>query len=270
VLVSIGVAVAAGGGAAGYAIARSVTPVETHTVYCSAPAPKSASVTSGQLLASAANVASPSVVAITARSTDVSVTGSGIVIASDGVILTNNHVIANVAVNGGAITVTLPTGESRQAAVVGRSPENDIAVIKADDVDGLRPAILGSMSSLAAGDQVLVIGSALGEPGTVTAGVISALGRTTCASGEGAASEDQDLLGTKPWLPAELTLTNLIQTDAPISEGNSGGALVNTRGEVIGVCTAFTGSGVSSGETGVGFAIRIDVAYNIARQLLGK
>lgn len=265
-----GVVISAGGGIAGYAVARSVTPVQTRTVYCSAPVPAASYAASSQALSIAANVASPSVVAITARSTNIAVTGSGIVMSSDGVILTNNHVIANVAVNGGAITVALADGKTVAAKVVGRDANSDIAVIKAQGVKGLRPAILGSASNLAAGDQVLVIGTALGEPGTVTAGVISALGRSACASGASPSAADEQLYGTKPWLPEQLTLTDLIQTDAPIGEGDSGGALVNIRGEVIGVCTAFTGGGVSSAETGVGFAIRIDVAYNIAQQIIAN
>lgn len=266
--VSVGAVVAAGGGIAGYAIARSVTPVQTQLVYCASPAAIS-SASSGQTLATAANIASQSVVAITAQSVDVSVTGSGIVIRSDGVILTNNHVIANVAVNGGAIKVTFANGKTASAEVLGRSPESDIAVIKAQRVGALQPAILGSASSLTAGEQVLVIGTALGEPGTVTAGIISALGRSACATGETPSETDQQLYGTKPWLPEQLTLTDLIQTDAPIDAGVSGGALVNASGEVVGVCTAFTGDGISSSETGVGFAIRIDVAFNIAKQLIG-
>jgi putative serine protease PepD len=266
--IPLGVAIAAGGGIAGYAIARSVTPIERQTVYCSSPAPTSSTAPAAPALTTAASVALPSVVAVSARSTDVGVTGSGIIISSDGVIVTNNHVVAVVAVNGGAVTVTFANGKKAIADVVGRAPDSDIAVIKARDVHGLRPAILGSAAGLAAGDQVLVIGTALGEPGTVTAGVISALNRSTCASGPTPAAADQKLYGTKPWLPEQLTLVDLIQTDAPISEGDSGGALVNTSGEVIGVCTAYTGSGVSSAETGVGFAIRIDVAYDIAMQLL--
>lgn len=267
--VGVGAFVAAGGGFAGYAIARSVTPVQTHTVYCASPAAIS-STSSGQSLATAADLAAPSVVAITAKSIDVSVTGSGIIIRSDGVILTNNHVIANVAVNGGAITVTFANGKKASADVIGRAPDSDIALIRAKGVDGIQPAILGSAASLTAGEQVLVIGTALGEPGTVTAGIISALGRSACATAESPSETDQQLYGTKPWLPEQLTLTDLIQTDAPIDAGVSGGALVNASGAVVGVCTAFTGDGVSSSETGVGFAIRIDVAYNIAKQLLGS
>lgn len=267
--VAVGAVVAGGGGVAGYAIARSVTPVETHLVYCASPAAIS-SASTGQTLATAANVASQSVVAITAQSVDVSVTGSGIIIRSDGVILTNNHVIANVAVNGGSISVTFASGKTASAKVLGRSPESDIAVIQAHGAGALQPAILGSAGGLSAGEQVLVIGTALGEPGTVTAGIISALGRSACATGEAPSTSDQQLYGTKPWLPDQLTLTDLIQTDAPIDAGDSGGALVNASGEVVGVCTAFTGDGISSSETGVGFAIRIDVAYDIAKQLLGS
>lgn len=266
--ISVGAFVAAGGGIAGYAIARSVTPVQTHLVYCASPA-AIRSAPSGQTLANAATVASQSVVAITAQSVDVAVTGSGIIIRSDGVILTNNHVIANVAVNGGSIKVTFADGKTASAEVLGRAPDSDIAVIKAQGVRALQPAILGSAGDLSAGEQVLVIGTALGEPGTVTAGIISALGRSACATGESPSASDQQLFGTKPWLPEQLTLTELIQTDAPIDAGDSGGALVNASGEVVGVCTAFTGDGISSSETGVGFAIRIDVAYNIAKQLIG-
>lgn len=265
-----GFVIAASGGVGGYAVARSLTPVETRTVYCSSPPVTGSAESSGQALATAARQAAPSVVTVTAETDDVLTTGSGIIIRSDGVILTNNHVIADVAVNGGAITVTFADGKSAPAGILGRSPGNDVAVIQAQGVNGLRPAILGSDSSLAVGDQVLVIGTALGEPGTVTAGIVSALGRSACASGETPSKSQQELYGTKPWLPSELTLTDLIQTDAPIDEGDSGGALVNASGEVIGMCTAFTGNGASSAGTGVGFAIRVDVAYTVARHLLGS
>lgn len=269
-LVAAAVLLTAGtGGLVGYVVARQVTPVTSKTVYCSSPPVASTKPAAGGALAEAAAAVIPSVVSLTATSADVVTSGSGVILRSDGLVLTNNHVIADVAVNGGSISVTLADGRTYPATVVGRSPGEDIALLRVEGVSNLRPAVLGSDARLAPGDSVLVIGNAFGEPDTVTSGIVSAMGRSACTIGPTPSKADQQLYGTRPWLPKQLTLNDLIQTDAPIAEGDSGGALVNALGEVVGICTAFEGGGASSAATGVGYAIEIDVAYRAAQRLLG-
>ena len=166
--------------------------------------------------------------------------GTGIILDAEGHILTNNHVIAGAQ----RITVTLSNGESYSAVLVGGDLDTDTAVIRIE-ADGLQPATLGRSSELEVGEDVIAIGHALGLPGgpTVSKGVVSALGRS---------------ISVNP----QVTMVDLIQTDASINPGNSGGALVNTQGEVIGMNSA----GIPSAQ-GIGFAINIDDAKFIAAQL---
>ena len=167
--------------------------------------------------------------------------GTGIVLQSDGYVLTNNHLIDGAE----SIVITLHNGESYPAKLVGGDPNPDVAVVKID-VMGLQPARAGSTESLQVGQDVIAIGHALALPGgpTVSKGVISALGRSVEAG-------------------LQDTFIDLIQTDASINPGNSGGPLVNDRGEVVGVNTA----GFSGGQ-GINFAINIDDAMVVSRQLI--
>jgi serine protease Do len=167
--------------------------------------------------------------------------GTGIILDTDGHILTNNHVVANAQ----AIVVTLNNGESREASVVGTDPITDLAVIKVVG-NALTPAHLGTSATLEVGEDVIAIGHALGLPGgpTVSKGVVSALGRTIQTD-------------------ARTTIVDLIQTDTSINPGNSGGPLANMRGEIIGINTAIVQSG-----QGIGFAINIDDAKVVAAQLI--
>ncbi|MGZ6791604.1 MAG: S1C family serine protease, partial [Mycobacteriales bacterium] len=187
-------------------------------------------------------------------------TGSGVVLRSDGYVLTNNHVVADAA-QGGTITVSFNGGSQADlpASIVGRDPETDLAVIKVRGARALTPAALGSSSDLVVGDPVVAIGSPLGLAGTVTSGIISALNRTVRVPSEN---------GTDPATP----LFNAIQTDAAINPGNSGGALVDSAGRVIGINSAIASLGSSgdsqSGSIGVGFAIPVDEARSIAEQLI--
>ena len=200
-----------------------------------------------------------SVVSISVESATSGGTGSGVVLRSDGYVLTNNHVVAE----GGSITVAFNgAGEvDLPADVVGTDPETDLAVIKVrGSSHKLTPATLGSSSDLVVGDPVIAIGSPLGLAGTVTSGIISALNRTVRVPGEDAAS---------PATP----LFNAIQTDAAINPGNSGGALVDAGGRVIGINSAIatlgsSGTDSQSGSIGVGFAIPVDEARSIAQQLI--
>jgi putative serine protease PepD len=185
--------------------------------------------------------------------------GSGVIISSDGQILTNNHVVA-LAANGGQLRVTFNDGKTASAEILGRDPSSDLAVIKASGVSDLKPAKLGSSADLQVGQQVVAIGSPLGLQGTVTSGIVSALNRPVRTG-----SSDT------PGGQGDSAVFNAIQTDAAINPGNSGGPLVNMGGEVIGINSAIAslsqGGSQQSGSIGVGFAIPIDKARGVATQL---
>ncbi len=194
--------------------------------------------------------ASPSVVAINTTSLvqnmygqvgTVPGAGSGVIIRTDGYILTNNHVIGNAT----DILVTLASGETLQATLVGADSSNDLAVIKVDETD--LPAITTATSTdLRAGDSVIAIGNPFGQlEGSVTSGIISSVNRNV---------EVEDSV-----------LYNVIQIDAAINSGNSGGALLNTKGELIGINSAKAGG---DGIEGIAFAIPTDTALPIAEQLI--
>lgn len=166
--------------------------------------------------------------------------GSGFVISQDGYILTNNHLVGEAE----EVKVELLDGRSVEAEIVGTDPESDVAVIKID-AGNLEPIKLGDSDALEVGEWVLAIGNPLGLSHTVTAGIVSAKGRR----GLRLASYE-----------------NFIQTDAAINRGNSGGPLVNLDGEAVGINTAIIGP--SGGNIGIGFAIPINMAKDIADQLI--
>jgi putative serine protease PepD len=219
-------------------------------------------------LSQAAAAVLPSVVSIGVESGQLSGSGSGIVISSDGQILTNNHVVA-AAADDGSLTVTFSDGTSAEATILGRDPATDLAVIQATDVDGLTPATLGSSADLHVGDTVLAIGSPLGLDGSVSAGIVSALGRAITLQGE--QEQPSPFGGGQPSGGGTTAVIDAIQTDAAINPGNSGGALINADGEVVGINTAIAslaqGTTSQGGNIGVGFAIPIDTARDIATQL---
>ena len=198
----------------------------------------------------------PSVVQINVKGDEESGSGTGIIISSDGEILTNNHVTA-VAGNGGLITVSFSDGSFSKASVVGADPKTDLAVIKASGKSGLIPATLGSSADLEVGQEVVAIGSPFGLESTVTQGIISALNRPVTSSD---GSNDPSASNTFP----------AIQTDAAINPGNSGGPLVDIEGNVIGVNSAIKAGGGTpeGGSIGLGFAIPIDLAKNVSRHLV--
>jgi putative serine protease PepD len=201
----------------------------------------------------------PSVVSIEVSGQGGAGEGSGVIISSDGQILTNNHVVA-LAANGGQLRVTFNDGKTVSAEILGRDPSSDLAVIKAAGVSNLKPAKLGSSADLQVGQQVVAIGSPLGLQGTVTSGIVSALNRPVRTG-----SSDT------PGAQGDSAVFNAIQTDAAINPGNSGGPLVNMSGEVIGINSAIAtlsqGGSQQSGSIGVGFAIPIDKARGVATQL---
>jgi serine protease Do len=165
--------------------------------------------------------------------------GSGFVISRDGYILTNNHVVEEAD----QIKVKLSNGHEYKGKVVGRDPKTDLALLKLEGASDLRPLNLGNSEDLKVGSWVVAVGSPFGLEQTVTAGIVSAKGR---------------VIGSGPY-------DNFIQTDASINPGNSGGPLVNMKGEVVGINTAIMAEG-----QGIGFAIPINMAKEIAGQLQNK
>jgi putative serine protease PepD len=189
----------------------------------------------------------PSVVKIDVAGADGSGSGSGIILSSDGQILTNNHVV-ELATQGGALTVSFDDGTHAEARVLGTDPLTDTAVIQAEGVSGLTPATIGQSANVDVGQEVVAVGSPFGLDATVTSGIVSALQRPV--------NVGSDAAGNATVYPA-------IQTDAAINPGNSGGPLVDLDGNVIGINSSIqsTGSslsGSSAGSIGLGFAIPID------------
>jgi serine protease Do len=172
--------------------------------------------------------------------------GSGFVLSSDGVIVTNNHVVAGA----NTITVTLADGRKLNATVLGRDATADLAVVKVA-ATGLPAVKIGRSDALVVGDSVVAIGNALALDGgpTVTEGIVSALDRTISAGDQGSTGSTE-------------TLRHVLQTDAAINPGNSGGPLLNAAGEVVGINTAVAGDAQN-----IGFALAIDKAIPIINQL---
>jgi putative serine protease PepD len=207
----------------------------------------------------------PSVVMLETDLGRASEEGSGIILSSDGMILTNNHVVGAAAKaeesgrrGGPKTTVTFNDGRTAPFTVVGTDPSSDIAVVRVDDVSGLTPITLGSSADLRVGQDVVAVGSPLGLEGTVTTGIVSALNRPVSASGD---SGNQN------------TVLDAIQTDAAINPGNSGGALVNMNGDLVGINSAIATLGgdsgdIQTGSIGLGFAIPVDQAKRIADELI--
>lgn len=204
----------------------------------------------------------PSVVMIKVASNRAQGEGSGVILSSDGLILTNNHVAAGGG-PGAKMEVSFADGSTASATMVGADPVSDLAVIKVEGKTGLTPIELGSSAGLQVGQPVIAIGSPLGLAGTVTTGIVSALNRPVSTSGEPRA----DPSTPNPVIDA-------IQTDAAINPGNSGGALVDANGKLIGINTAIATLGGSdlggqqSGSIGLGFAIPVDQARRVAEELI--
>ncbi|MFT4187398.1 MAG: trypsin-like peptidase domain-containing protein [Aeromicrobium sp.] len=193
----------------------------------------------------------PSVVQINVRNGEEGGSGSGVILSEDGEILTNNHVI-EAAAEEGSITVAFSDGTNTSAEILGRDPVSDLAVIKAADVSGLKPATFGTSADLTVGQTVVAIGSPFGLESTVTQGIVSALNRPV---------ESADADGDNA------TVFPAVQTDAAINPGNSGGPLVDLAGNVIGINSAIRTGSDASGSIGLGFAIPIDLARRVAQQL---
>lgn len=223
----------------------------------------------GQLISSIAKNVGPSVVSInvladsgassdffgfSVPSRQQEAAGTGIIISSEGVIVTNRHVVAEGVTD---VNITLSDGtELEDVKVIGRTNAGDsldIAFLKVNDLEGhkLTPAKIGDSSKMEVGDTVVAIGNALGQfNNTVTSGIISGFGRSVIASSGGRSADSE-------------SLNDLIQTDAAINQGNSGGPLVNLDGQVIGVNTAVSGEGQN-----IGFAIPINDVNGLIKQVL--
>ena len=233
------------------AVAPVAAPVPTPNAQLAADSPSTE-----EDLADVVSASTPSVVTITAEgvardrfspfSIPATGVGSGIIVTADGLILTNNHVVAGAD----RLTVTLANGEDVSAEVVETDPAHDMAVIRAD-TSGLTPARLGDSDQVKVGETVLAIGSPLGEfTETVTKGIVSALGRTINLADEQTGRAVQ--------------MSGLLQTDAAINPGNSGGPLISVTGEVIGLNSA-----VAQAAEGIGFAIPINDAKSLISQATG-
>lgn len=218
-------------------------------------------------LAAVITALEPSVVAISVASPGETDIGSGVVVRSDGMVLTAAHVIRNA----GTITVTLADGRKSGAHIVGQEPSNDLAVVQADRFRHLSPATFGSVRKLAVGSVVLVIGNPLGFAGTVTQGIVSAVNRSVPVDGDPARPPTDPLLGLpQPATPTRL-IHHAIQTDAVINPGNSGGPLIDMRGHVIGIlATVATNNAGPDVDTGMGFAIPSDLAWPTANRLMAN
>ena len=227
--------------------ARSTTPgVTNHITIQESTTPPGAALVDDVSIPRLVRQVSPSVVSI-----DVSTggfeadQGTGMIITPDGLVVTNNHVIA-AAANGGVITITRTgTNATLGATLLGTDPTDDVALLKIEGVSGLPAVTFGNSNRLEVGDGVVAIGNALGlsaKTPTVTQGIVSALGRKVTA-GDSLSSNTE-------------TLTNMIQTDAAINPGNSGGPLIDSNGLVVGMNTAVAGqTGAGQSAQNIGFAI---------------
>ncbi|MFC5956639.1 S1C family serine protease [Streptomyces pratens] len=272
-LAAVAIVAAAVGGGTAYGIQE----LTSGGIVASAGSTSTNVVPTGQkgTVAGVAEAVSPSIVEINAQSNAGSSTGSGVIITKDGEIITNNHVVA------GASSVEVRTGDGKTytADVVGTESSKDLALIKLNNASGLTPATLGNSDGVQVGDEVVAIGSPEGLTGTVTSGIISALNRDVTVSTNESQGQQQGQQQGQPgdgW-PFEFggrqfngdtggstTTYKAIQTDASLNPGNSGGALIDMNGNIIGINSAMyssSGSGSSSadaGSVGLGFAIPVN------------
>ncbi|MFJ8171774.1 S1C family serine protease [Streptomyces sp. NPDC094473] len=259
--VAVAALVAGGiGGALGYwAADNNDSGSSGSTTVAASNSPKDFKRDAGTVAGVAAS-ALPSVVTIDAQSGDgEGGTGTGFVYDKEGHILTNNHVVASAA-DSGQLTATFSNGKKYDAEVVGRAQGYDVAVLKLKKApEGLTPLALGDSDKVAVGDSTIAIGAPFGLSNTVTTGIISAKNRPV-ASGDGSSNKNSYM--------------SALQTDASINPGNSGGPLLDAGGAVIGINSAIqstSGGGVGqsqAGSIGLGFAIPVNQAKNVAEQLI--
>lgn len=250
------VAALVGGGVGGYVVSRA----SGSNFHFDSP-PSGGKQRSPKSIAGVAQRVRPSVVDIKVSDGGSGGSGGGVegsgFLVKDGYIITNNHVISG-AVGGGQVQVTYGDGAKTSAKIVGHDSSYDIAVLKPKEVGKRTPLRLGNSDEMMVGDPVIAVGSPLGLAGTVTTGIISAKDRPVAAGGGRGGQQ---------------SYINALQTDAAINHGNSGGPLVDGKGQVIGVNTAIASAsgnqpGQQSGSIGLGFAIPVNQARRVAEQLI--
>jgi putative serine protease PepD len=261
-----GLAIAIVSAGVGGGVAMAVHPYQFPHSAAGSAAPvasrPAANVSGGSVEQVAAKVL-PSVVALQTDAGNMAYEGSGVILTTDGLIMTNAHVVAAAAdankpgSQGSSSTVTFADGRTTPFTVVAADPTTDVAVVRAQGISDLTPITVGTSDNLRVGEQVVAVGSPLGLDGTVTSGIVSALNRPV--------STASDTANQRATLDA-------IQTDAPMNPGNSGGALVNMNGQLIGMNSAMAtvgGSpGAETGSIGLGFSIPVDQAKRVADELI--
>ncbi|MDP9026001.1 MAG: trypsin-like peptidase domain-containing protein [Actinomycetota bacterium] len=295
------------GGAAGGGVVAAAMSSSDRSSSTSASTPQTITVNNKDDVSTTTAVAAkagPSVVTISVATSAESGTGSGVVLTSDGYVLTNTHVVTlDGASAAGTIEVTAANGKLYKATVVGTDPIVDLAVIKLTDASGLQPIEFGNSNNLNVGQKAIAIGAPLGLSNTVTDGIISSLNRSiqiassavpnsssgdTSTPGSGSSPFNFWNFGggsggtgsggsggtttTPTTQSAEISLP-VIQTDAPINPGNSGGALLDSSGKLIGINVAIASTGSTdassqSGSIGVGFAIPAQLAKRISGEII--
>ncbi|MGQ4328855.1 S1C family serine protease [Streptomyces hayashii] len=266
-LAAVAVVAAAIGGGTAYGIQELTgkdTVVSSSTTTSVVPSSKTGDV------ATIAATVGPSVVEVSATLSNGTSTGSGVIITGNGEIVTNNHVVSGA----NSIKVTTSDGKSYTAKVVGTDSKKDLALIKAVNASGLKPATLGNSDGVKVGDTVVAIGSPEGLTGTVTSGIVSALNRDVTVSTDENQGQQQDSGGGN-WpfqfggrqfngdTGSSTTTYKALQTDASLNPGNSGGALIDAGGNIVGINSAMYSAAADSsssdaGSVGLGFAIPIN------------
>ena len=218
-----------------------------------------------------AATAMPSVVTLEVAGAQGAGSGSGVIISSEGYVMTNAHVVS-IGAQEPAVRVTTSDGRLLGAEVVGRDILSDIAVLKLEGEGHCPVMAIGDSDALNVGDETIAIGAPLGLPGTVTSGIVSAINRSITVGASSAPGEEDGQFDFD--LPGGVSIGQtislpVIQTDASINPGNSGGALLNTSGELIGVNVAIASTGgQGSGSIGLGFAIPSNFALRVANELI--
>ncbi|SDD45350.1 S1C family serine protease [Auraticoccus monumenti] len=254
--VAMAALVGAGTGIGGYAVLDQASPAVTSPISVDGGAAPISAQLDGTVGA-AADVIAPSTVTIEVRGSQSSGLGTGVVLDTEGHVLTNEHVVAGGG-QGAQIRVTLDDGRTAAATVVGQSSTTDLAVIQLDgsdlDLGSLTPATFATSDSVSVGQTVVAVGAPLGLSDTVTSGVVSNTARPVRSGSDGSA------------------VYQAVQTDAAINPGNSGGPLVDLDGRVVGINSSIASTAGSSGEQagniGIGFAIPADVASRVAGEIV--
>ncbi|MEV3954448.1 S1C family serine protease [Streptomyces albogriseolus] len=267
-LVAVAIVAAAVGGTTAYGVQELTGGTSAGVTASSAAGTDVVPASLKGTVAGVAKAVSPSIVEIKAASSSGSATGSGVIVTQDGEVVTNNHVVAGAS----QIQVRTNDGKSYSARVVGTDSSKDLALIKLEDASGLKAATLGDSDGVRVGDQVVAIGSPEGLTGTVTSGIVSALDRDVTVSTDESQGQQQQRGGGWPFefggqefngdTGGSTTTYKAIQTDASLNPGNSGGALIDMNGAIIGINSAmYAPSGAESstaGSVGLGFAIPVN------------